>query len=259
MVEDAAATDSTQPDTNPPGDGQPLTTCVDSTFQAANLVNVSGTSYSRNVSSFALFIDDGDVLSQIISPGGAKFVVVFNSSPTPALTRPVLASSTKDNEVHAFFVQGTSFVRAKYSAGNLWEVPITLSTTGVTLDASFVFGQPTVTIPRRALASQNGVAFEAVENGTSWAFTRITIPGVTNVLHPSLSNDGRAVVFVATDGNGVVRLFLAKRADVNAPFEPATPLPDQPTGAAGNEQFPRFGPDCDHIFLSIEQVVIDVH
>lgn len=238
-------------DANPPEDGQPLVTCVDSTFQTTTPTTVQGTSYSRNVSSFAVFTNTSDQLTQISTPGATQFPVSFAVPPAAALTRPVLASSTQNGEVHAFFVQGTALVRSTFNSGNLWEAPIAISTSGVTLDATFVLGQPTVTLPRRALASRNGQAFEGVENGTSWAFTAITIPGVTNVLHPSLSSDGLAVVFVATD-----RMFLAKRATVTSAFELATPLPDQ---AGGNEQFPRFGPGCDHIFVSIDQTVVDVH
>lgn len=263
VPDDAATPDDAVPSdgtTDGPSDA-PLVTCVDSSFNTPTLAGVTGKSYSQNSSSLALVIDTNDDLLQITSPGNTPLPVMFTpTTGLTGLTRPVLAASTSNNDVHAFFIKNGVLSRSTRVNGTTWMDPIVISTPGVTIDDStFVFGQPTDTIPRRAFASGSGKAYEAVETSdTSWSFTEVTVAGATSVQHPSLSRDGKALVYVGFE-NSTLQLYLAKRANVDVGFTSPTALLDQPAGVGGDEQFPRFGPDCDHIFLSIETTVVDLH
>lgn len=263
---DAAVDDSvtTDADTDAPMDGvQPVVTCVDAPFNGATLVGVTGTSYSRNVSDLAWFLDSNGKPSQITTPGTMPNQVVFTPNPVSQLDQPVLASSINANgDLHAFFVTGNNtFQRSTFVNGVTWTSPITITTEGVVVDSSFVFGQPTVTNPRHSFASSNSVVYEAVEEvpNTTWSFSPVLIPGHSFVNHPSLSFDGLALVFVGTDINGTVQLYLAERSSITVPFTTSIALLDQPANVNGTERYPRFGPDCDHIFLSTDDTVIDLH
>ncbi len=249
-------------------DGATFTGCVTSAFTgtASLIPNASGKSYSRAGTGIALY-QDGTTqnIMQITAPGGTAAPLLFVTMPLDTISQPMVAVQTVGGKEQAFFLSTSAdsiqLVKSLRETGATWATPTPVTVTGVLVDSTFRFGQPTATIPRRAMASHGLQMFEGIEQAAdgSWSFSAITIPGTfTQSVEPSLSRDGLTAVFVGRDANTLIRLFVANRIALGTPFLTATALQDQPAGANGTEQFPTFDSGCNHIYLSTDNVLIDL-